>query len=157
MLRQKPLFDSLAPGAIDDLVPATDVRDYAAGETIVYQGQPDEGFYLLQTGSVTLSVRDGEGRLRDIEHLKEDDFFGELALLGNEPSPISAVATTDVHLLIIESGMITQLIEKNPQLAMDMNFFVEKRQAILDAIPGAQQGRNQQSVQHDLVDVVKKV
>ncbi len=157
MLRQKPLFESLESDAIDGLAMGTVLRHYAAGETIVHQGQADEGLYAIQSGGVTLSVRDGAGHVQDIAHLQAHDFFGEMALLSNEPSPISAVALTDVNLLIIDGLMLSQLIEKNAQLAIDMNFFIEKRQAILDAIPGAKMGRGQQTAQQGLLEVVKKL
>ena len=142
---------------IDDLTTGTALHDFAVGEVIVHQGKPDEGFYVIQTGEVTISVQDGAGQPQDIACLKTGEFFGEMALLRNEPSPISATATTVVRLLVVDGPLITQLIEQNPQFALEMNYFLEKRQMTLNTITGTEDEKREQTARHDWIDIVKQL
>ncbi|MDH3600489.1 MAG: mechanosensitive ion channel family protein [Candidatus Tectomicrobia bacterium] len=159
MLRATALFESLDAATIDRLTAGSTVHNYAAGEVIVHQGKPDEGFYVIQTGAVAIAiaVQDGAGQPQDIAHLEAGEFFGEMALLRNEPSPISATATTVVRLLVIDGPLITQLIEQNPQFAMAMNFFLEKRQMTVNTITGMEDGQGDQTVHHDWLDIIKRL
>ena len=157
MLRTKPLFESLDADTINWLASGTRVHDYAANENIMKQGEPDDGFYAIETGEVVLTVQDQAGHTHNIAHLSAGEFFGEMALIRNEPSPVSAAASTDVYLLITDGHMITQLLETNPQFALELNYFIEKRQATIAAITGSQNGQMNQTARHDWVDMVRRV
>lgn len=157
ILRATPLFGPLEDDVIQELGAGATEHHYAVGEFVIHQGEADEGFYLVQAGEVTMSAKDKNGNAQEIAHLKAGDFFGELALLKNEPSPISAQVVTDVDLLIIEGKLITQLIETHPQFARELNFFIEKRQTLLNAISETENGRQPHTARRDWLDVAKNV
>lgn len=157
MLRANALFESLPAETIDGLAVGTTLTLYSQGEVIVHQGEPDEGFYVIQTGEVTISVRDRGGHSQDIAQLKTGDFFGEMALLRNEPSPISAMAMTEVQVLVIDGHQITHLIETNPQFAREMNFFIEKRRTLISPVSDMANGMPNQNARQDWIDIAKKV
>ena len=156
-LRTSSLFASLPPETIDGLVAATSVHDYAENEHIVRQGKPDDGFYVIVTGEVSVTMQVGTGPVQHIAYHTAGDFFGEMALLANEPSPVGVVAVTDVRVLIIEGGAITQLIEQSPQFALEMNFFIEKRQTHINTIAGVETERRHQTARHDWINLIKEL
>ncbi len=157
LLRANPLFEPLEGEVIHRLAASATEHHYSEGEKIVRQGEQDEGFYVIQAGEVTISVTDEAGSSQDMLHLKAGDFFGELALLKSEPSPVSALAVTDVHLIIIEGGLITQLIDTNPQFAQEVNFFIEKRQTLVNAISRTENGKQNHTARQDWINVAKRL
>ncbi|ETX05299.1 mechanosensitive ion channel family protein [Candidatus Entotheonella palauensis] len=157
LLRANPLFESLETEMIDWLVTGTTVHDYAADEVMIRQGDADEGLYVIVTGEVTLYLQDEGRQTRELARVGEGEFFGEMVLLRNEPSPISAMALNDVNLLIVDGGMIAQLLEREPHFATRMNFFIEKRQKTMDAIIGTKNRAQRQTARSDWVNIVKQM
>lgn len=156
-LRASALFASLPEETIDWLVTATTVHDYAKNERIVHQGKSDHGFYVIVTGEVAISMRVGAASVQHLAHHRSGDFFGEAALLRNEPSPVGVVASTDVRVLAIDGDAITQLIEQSAQFALELNFFIEKRQMMMSTIAGVETERRNQTARHDWMNMVKEL
>lgn len=137
-LRALYIFAILEQATIDYIVQAASVGYYGAGESIVREGEPDAGFYIIQSGQVTLSVRDKKGQTQQIGELMPGDFFGEMALLRGEPSPISVIATADLEVLIIEHQTMADLIMENPQFALEMDTFIEERKKMIASVLDAE-------------------
>lgn len=58
---------------------------YRDGEYIVREGEKGETFFLLNSGSVTITqLVEGSDEPKEIRRLHQGDFFGEKALLGEE-------------------------------------------------------------------------
>lgn len=95
-------------------------RRYKAGDQIFKEGADPRGeAYLIHSG--TLQIRrsfDGEDRL--LNTLGEGELFGEMALFRQAPRSASAVAATDVELLVIKNERLDWLIRNRPQLTMEV-------------------------------------
>jgi len=70
----------------DALVPET----YTMGQTIVKQDDPGNAFYILESG--TLYASKDDTRVKDY---KPGDYFGELALLKNQPRAASVIVSSE--------------------------------------------------------------
>jgi len=72
--------------------------NYAAGETIIRQGDVGADFYLLRAGRVEVSRRDKAGAGAIVQTLGPGDFFGEMAILLDAPrvATVRAVERTSV-------------------------------------------------------------
>ena len=68
-----------------------------AGELIVRQGARGDTFYIIVHGTVQI-VKDGVA----IRRYRAGDYFGEMALLLDQPRSADAVALTDVDLVAID-------------------------------------------------------
>lgn len=53
--------------------------------------------------------------------------------------------------------MIAQLLEREPQFAARMNFFIEQRQKTMDAMIGTKNRAQRQTARHDWVNIVKQM
>jgi putative ABC transport system ATP-binding protein len=62
-------------------------RHFAAGETIIREGEPGEDFFLISDGEVEVIRSDHE-----VARLGPGDFFGEVALISGEPRNATVVA-----------------------------------------------------------------
>ena len=132
-LRSLPYLASLNPAVLDNLIEEVEVKHYGVGEQIIVAGEPDEGLYILQVGEVKLTAPDFQGRERDLDRVFPGSFFGEMALLG-EPSPVSAIATQDVEVIIVHPELARRAIDSSPRFTQEMNGFIEERKRSLRRI-----------------------
>jgi rhodanese-related sulfurtransferase len=95
-------------------------RRFNPGDVIFVEGTDPRGeAYLIHAGAVEIRKR-MEGAERVLSHLKEGDLFGQLALFRKGPRSASAVATTDVELLIIKNERLDWLIRNRPQVTIEL-------------------------------------
>ena len=92
-LEEVPLLSSLKQYERAKIADALDTIKYAAGSTIISEGDPGDAFYLLESGDADALKKDVEG---PVMSYKRGDYFGELALLDDKPRAASIVAKSDV-------------------------------------------------------------
>lgn len=78
----------------------------SAGETIIEKGDLGDCMYIIVDGEVR--VHDGE---RTLNHLREGEVFGEMALLDAEPRVASVTAVTDTLLLRLDQEPFYELMD----------------------------------------------
>jgi|GEM_PF-476562 len=95
-------------------------RRFKAGEVIFTEGSdPHAEAYVVHAGSVEIRKRvNGSERLLNTLH--EGELFGQVALFRRAPRSASAVAQTDVELLVIKSERLEWMIFNRPQLTMEV-------------------------------------
>ena len=86
-LRPIDLFKALTPQQLTDVAEHMKKRHFAAGETIIREGEPGEDFFLISDGEVEVIRSDHE-----VARLGPGDFFGEVALISGEPRNATVVA-----------------------------------------------------------------
>jgi putative peptide zinc metalloprotease protein len=86
----------------DDLRPIASVlksRQYAAGETIIRQGEPGNEFFIVESGKVQVWVQNENLESQQVNSLSAGQFFGEAALVTNAPRNATIIAETPAILL----------------------------------------------------------
>lgn len=97
-LKAVPLLVSYTDEELTALGEALVAKKFAAGANLVNEGDPGEGFFIIESGSCTVTKKQGDGSAVEIGKLKDGDYFGELALLNNKPrgatvTAVSAIST----------------------------------------------------------------
>jgi CRP-like cAMP-binding protein len=87
-------------------------EEYAAGTVIFNEGDPADRMYVVQAGSVALSI--GE---RVVETVTAGGLFGELAVIDREPRSGSALAESDTMLVAIDKRRFWFLVQETPYFA----------------------------------------
>ena len=90
-LRPIDLFKTLTPQQLTDVAEHMKKRHFAAGETIIREGEPGEEFFLISDGEVEVIRADHE-----VARLGPGNFFGEVALISGEPRNATIVAESGV-------------------------------------------------------------
>jgi CRP/FNR family cyclic AMP-dependent transcriptional regulator len=87
--------------------------DVAAGEVIFKKGDPGDALYIVRRGAV--SIRDGA---IELSLAKAGDFFGELALLDNEPRSADAIVPEHegAALARLHGADFRELMARRPQI-----------------------------------------
>ncbi|MGB3401435.1 MAG: mechanosensitive ion channel family protein [Microcoleaceae cyanobacterium] len=157
-LRSLPYLTTLNPQMIQQLSEEVKLRYYANGEQIIRAGEPDEGLYILQNGSVVLTVEDARNEEKQVDLVADGEFFGEMALLPGELSPVSATAVSDVTVIVINHLTAKTMIDTNPRFAVEMNQFIEERKKAVQLAQGvdtiAVASQNGKKKKKSLIDVL---
>jgi CRP-like cAMP-binding protein len=91
---------------------------YGPGETIVREGDPGDGLYLVLSGSAqVLRSRRGDGPTA-VGTLGPFRSFGEVSLLVDQPRVASIVASTPLRCVKLTRSQLAQLEEREPKLAV---------------------------------------
>lgn len=101
---------------------------FGPGETVIRAGDKGREFYIVRRGA--LAVRVGE---RDIAHLGDGDFFGELALLTGKERHANVIALGETEVFELDEKMFKDVLEGEPKIAEEISKIVAQRQAELEA------------------------
>jgi hypothetical protein len=92
---------------------------YTAGTVILEEGGRDQLMFVIESGSVEIFRTDG-GVAKPIRTLGPGDFFGEMALLDDQPRTASARAGTDCTVLSLDAAALDALLRAHPEVAIRM-------------------------------------
>lgn len=93
-----------------------------AGEIIFEEGQAGDSLYVVLGGQVLISIG---GRV--IDRLDPGSIFGEMALIDESPRSASASAAVDSKLLQVNASRFTQLIQDQPDFALEVMSIMSTR------------------------------
>jgi len=113
MLRAVPLFAEASPDDLAALAAAATEVEIPPGRTIVRQGDPANGLFVIVEGRCHV-VRDGAV----LATLGPGEWFGELAVLDRGPRVASVVADAPSRLLALSAWDAERLLLERPPLAL---------------------------------------
>ena len=108
-----PIFDNLTDSELNAVARLTHERTYKLDEHVFKKLAPGEGMYVIMNGAVEINDPDSGTTFAS---LKSGDFFGELALLDEEPRSASAVATQPSTLIGFFRTDLLTLMKRSPEL-----------------------------------------
>jgi len=111
IFRKIPLFRSLEERELKALANLSKEMTFKAGDPIVKEGDAGLGFYLIKEGEA--KVRHGD---RTVATLGRGDFFGEMALLDDQPRSADVIATEPTKCLVLLRWNFWSMISKNPNV-----------------------------------------
>lgn len=91
------LLDGMTPQQIAELESLADRKTVSAGQTILREGERSTQFFLIRKGEVRI-VKEELGV--EVARLGAGDNFGVMAAIDRAPRSASAIATTEVDLLV---------------------------------------------------------
>ena len=129
--RYEPLIvgDSLRCSRIFAGVPATDiieissfslVRNLEKNDYLFREGEPCEGFFVVQRGVINIHRVSAAGKLQVIHVFHSGDSFAEAALISGEGYPANARALTSSAVILLPKTQFMALLRKRPELALRM-------------------------------------
>lgn len=124
-----PYFSELSKVSLKQLAAEVIEESYRKNETIFLKDDVGNGMYLILEGKV--KIHDGNHIFNE---LKENDCFGEYALIDNEKRSASATTTERSILLKIQHKNFIDLISNNKGVAQGILSATIKRHRELDTI-----------------------
>jgi hypothetical protein len=87
-----------------------------AGQAIFREGDAGSEMYIIETGTVDI-LRESRGG-ETLATLEAGDFFGEMAVLEDQPRFATAVARSSVRLLRIDRAAFGDVLSQNVEIAI---------------------------------------
>jgi putative ABC transport system ATP-binding protein len=91
ILKKCSVFKDMSPSDLTDIAQQMSEEHFKAGEDIVKKGDIGDKFYVIGSGTTDIII-ESDGGSRAVAQLGEGDFFGEVALLKDQPR--NATVTT---------------------------------------------------------------
>ena len=88
-------------------------RRYAKDDVVFHADESGDIFCLISEGQVKVTMISPEGKEIILSLLGPGDFFGEMALLDNEPRSATVVATEPLELVTIWRSDFLQILSEN--------------------------------------------
>ena len=104
LLQRVELFNALSEHQLAAIVTAAKRETYEAND-VFHQGDAGNCFYIVERGETSVRV-DGH----EVAKLSRGDYFGERALINNEPRAATIVATTDVSCLVLNRKTFVSML-----------------------------------------------
>ena len=120
LLRQVPLFSGLHEEDIQSLIGAVTRRKYPRDAVIFFESDPGDAMFMIIAGRVKVTILSDDGREIILSILSDRDFFGEMALLDNEPRSATAIAVQDTEVAVIHQKDFLSIVEKRPRVAINL-------------------------------------
>jgi CRP-like cAMP-binding protein len=120
VLRRSSLFAKLGDTEIDAVLAHATVARHAEGDQIFAKGDPGNSMMAVLRGRVTITAPSQDGRQVVLTVMRDGDVFGEIALLDSKERTADATAATDCELLIVPRRSLISLLERRPDLCIDL-------------------------------------
>eukprot|EP00927_Polykrikos_kofoidii_P025218 TRINITY_DN226_c1_g1_i1.p1 TRINITY_DN226_c1_g1~~TRINITY_DN226_c1_g1_i1.p1 ORF type:complete len:404 (-),score=109.26 TRINITY_DN226_c1_g1_i1:181-1392(-) len=116
-LSKVPLLQSMDAYERSQIADALRVESVREGVTIVSQGEEGKTFYLIEEGEAA-AMKGGV----QVMGYGCGDYFGELALLRNQPRAATVMSKTPCKLLVLDSGSFKRLLNVDDLLARSTKY-----------------------------------
>lgn len=126
-LPRVPPFSSLDTNGLRLLIDGTERVQLDEGQTLFEEVDLGDALYVVAQGAVVPVARSGGGRSKRMAVLEEGSFFGETALLANQPRNASIEALVDSQLLAIDRSILNQLLARDPRVLTTLLGFFRDR------------------------------
>jgi len=101
LLRTVPIFSELSDADVASLAQLLNRRKYPKDGVVFFENEEGDSFFMIVEGRIKVTILGDDGREVILSMLGPGDFFGEMALLDNEPRSASAIAAEDSELLCL--------------------------------------------------------
>ncbi len=127
-LRQTAVFAGLAEAEAAELAAQSELRLYDDESSIIWEGEANDKVYLLIDGFAEISRSSAGGWAGTLRIAGGNDFIGEESLFGEANAAVTAEAMMgDAVALAIPSGVLQEMMQKNPALAFGLLQALHKR------------------------------
>lgn len=120
MLRKVDFFTPLTVGQLERVLPTVMLYSFDKGETVFSQGRKGDAFYIVYQGSVEVRLRRWLVLSTKVATLRTGDFFGEIALISDEPRTATIVASEPALLFTLIADDFKFVLQENPGAAEEM-------------------------------------
>jgi len=112
ILRNIPLFKSLTEEEHKAIIDHITMQYFPAHYKLFEKGVLGSAMYIIKSGVVRIYNETG-----DLATLKDNDFFGEMALIESQPRMAGAETLSDCEIFVLNKEDFASLMQKSPDIA----------------------------------------
>jgi len=116
VLRTVPIFSELSDEDITSLARLASRKRYPKDTVVFFENEEGDFFFTILEGRIKLTILGDDGREVILSVLGPGDFFGEMALLDNEPRSATAIAVEESELLSLHRSDFQSVLNDNKSI-----------------------------------------
>ena len=124
LLKKVPLFSRCSKESLEEISAIADEIDLPDGRQLTREGERGREFFVLVEGEVDVT-RKGD----HLETLSAGDFFGEIALISDQPRTATVTAKGPIRVLVITDRAFGALRERAPGIDAEVQEAAAERTA----------------------------
>ena len=114
------LFSSLSSRFLTGIAKSCTERDFAADETLVRQGNPGVGLFIIVSGKVKVVKTNEQGERLDIATHGGGEVIGEMSVLDGANRTADVIAVEQTKCLVLSSWDFKSFMESHPEVALEI-------------------------------------
>jgi len=114
------LFSGLSDEVLSRINEKTESIQFVRDALICKEGQKADSMFVIKSGIVQIFCDDGKGGRKILTHLKLGEYFGEMALLTEEPRTASACALAETDVIKIKKDDFQTLLKTAPEISLNI-------------------------------------
>eukprot|EP00551_Chaetoceros_affinis_P009421 CAMPEP_0203668606 /NCGR_PEP_ID=MMETSP0090-20130426/5191_1 /ASSEMBLY_ACC=CAM_ASM_001088 /TAXON_ID=426623 /ORGANISM="Chaetoceros affinis, Strain CCMP159" /LENGTH=800 /DNA_ID=CAMNT_0050533093 /DNA_START=124 /DNA_END=2526 /DNA_ORIENTATION=- len=109
-LKKVPFLKALDIEYLNKIANSVETKKFAKNAKIIKKGDKGLEFFVVKEGSVSVEDIESGGRHYDNQTLTEGDYFGERAIVKEEPRAANVIALTDVTTLTLSRETFLEVV-----------------------------------------------
>jgi CRP-like cAMP-binding protein len=118
LLRTVPIFSELSAADCEALAQLASRRRYPKDTVVFFENDEGDSFFMIVSGRIKVTILGDDGREVILSVLGPGDFFGEMALLDDEPRSATAIAIEECELLSLQRSDFESVIGNKPSISL---------------------------------------
>ncbi len=127
ILKTVPLFLGMTDAALDDIRRLTVRKSISKDTILVQENELGDCMYMIMEGKVKVTNVGSDGKEVILSVLGPGDFFGEMALLDEEPRSATVVTLEATEMLLLRRKDFHSLLEQNRELLSNLLSTISQR------------------------------
>ena len=120
LLKKVPLFAKMREEVIGQIAQQCIHKSCEKEQVILVEENTGQTLFIILKGTVKITRTSDEGKEVILSILKAGDFFGELSLLDGKGRSATVTSMADSELLTLRRSEFLVIIEKYPQLSIEL-------------------------------------
>jgi len=114
-------FADLTPRTLAEVANNIEARDFEPGDAIVKQGDDGLEFFMVNEGSVTVErTNRTTGKTETLKQLDKGSYFGEVALIKNQPRNASVIAKTKTTCYVLDRDEFRAVVDTSDSFESEL-------------------------------------
>ncbi len=127
VIESTALFEGLSREEIEAVATLLYEKKFGKGETIFFEGDEANGFYLVSSGQIKVFKINPMGKEHILHIFGPGEPVGEVPVFSRQPFPATAEALVKSTTYFFPRNDFVSLIEKNPSIALNMLAVLSRR------------------------------
>ena len=122
-----PLFRGLGSKERKELIGKFELKVFEKGQAVIQEGEKGDSLFLIKDGDFSVSTAGPGGQPVVLATLQSGDFFGEIALISDQPRTATVTPLTRGRLMVLSRANFMELALRFPQALEVARTYLQQR------------------------------